>query len=177
MKTKIILILGVIGLLIGCQQTTSNSSTDTINMKDMNMKNEKFVGTLELKEWTATLPDESVVFPFGEDAIGRITYDRSGNMAVQVMKNNRSQFLSEDPLQAQPDEVVAAYSGFIGYCGNYEVNRDSKKVVHQIKISSFPNWVGQGQIRNFEFNEDELILSTDLIGSSRHKLVWRKIDN
>lgn len=58
-----------------------------------------------------------------------------------------------------------------------EVNLNSNQVVHQIKISSFPNWVGQNQIRNFEFNEDELTLSTDIIGSSRHKLVWRKIDN
>ena len=141
------------------------------------MSNEKFVGSWELKKWTAESIDKSIVFPFGEDAIGRITYDNNGNMAVQVMKNNRSKFLSEDPLQAHPDEVVVANNGFIAYCGNYEVNLNANQVVHQIKISSFPNWVGQNQIRNFEFNEDELTLSTDLIGSSRHKLVWRKIDN
>ena len=92
------------------------------------------------------------------------------------MKNNRPQFLSEDPLQGQPDEVVIAFKGFIAYSGNYEVNLNSKQVVHQIKISSFPNWVGQNQIRKFEFNEDKLTLSTDFIGPNKHKLVWRKID-
>lgn len=140
------------------------------------MSNEKFVGSWELKEWTAESIDESIVFPFGEDPIGRITYDSYGHMAVQVMKNNRYDFLSDDPLQAKPDEVVVAYNGFIAYCGNYEVNLNTNQVVHLIKISSFPNWVGQNQIRNFEFKGDELTLSTDLIGSNRHKLIWNKID-
>jgi len=148
-------------------------------MEDGNMKmtKEKFIGSWELKEWTAELIDESVVYPFGEDVIGRITYDSNGMMAVQIMKNKRNQFLSEDPLQAQPDEVVAAYNVFIAYCGNYEINHNTNQVVHQIEISSFPNWIGQNQIRNFEFIGNELTLSTDLIGSSRHRLVWIKIDN
>ncbi|NQU51284.1 MAG: lipocalin-like domain-containing protein [Bacteroidetes bacterium] len=47
---------------------------------------------------TAELKDGTIVFPFGEDALGRITYDSYGNMSVYLMKNNRPQFLSEDPL-------------------------------------------------------------------------------
>lgn len=140
------------------------------------MKNEKFIGSWELKEWTAESTDGQTVFPYGEDAKGRLTYDEFGNMSVQIMKNNRAIFLSEDPLQAQPEEVLEAYNGFIAYCGNYNVNPSSKQVVHQIKLSSFPNWVGQNQIRYFEFNKDKLILSTDIIGSSQHKLIWRKMN-
>lgn len=147
------------------------------NMENVKMSNEKFIGSWELKEWTAESAGGKIEFPFGEDAKGRITYDKFGYMAVQIMKNNRSQFLSEDPLQAQPDEVFDAYNGFIAYCGNYEVNVINNQVVHQIKISSFPNWVGQNQIRFYEFKEDKLILSTDIIGSSRHKLIWKKVNN
>ncbi|MEJ2193981.1 MAG: lipocalin-like domain-containing protein [Ignavibacteriaceae bacterium] len=146
-------------------------------MENIKSPNNKFVGSWKLKEWTAELTDGKIVFPFGEDAKGRITYDNFGNIAVQIMKNNRSQFLSEDPLQAQPDEVFEAYNGFIAYCGNYEVNLDNNQVVHHIEISSFPNWVGQNQVRNFEFKGDKLILSTDVIGSSRHKLIWKKVKN
>lgn len=154
--------------------TETDSINMSANMEYMKMSNEKFVGTWELKKWTAELNDKSIVFPFGEDAVGRITYDCNGTMSVQIMKNNRSQLFSDDPLQALPDEAIVAYSGFIAYCGNYEVIHNSNQVVHQIRISSFPNWVGQNQIRNFEFNKEELTLSTDLIGSRRHKLVWRK---
>ena len=144
-------------------------------MENIKLANQKFIGSWELEEWTAESTDGEIVFPYGEDAIGRITYDEFGNMAVQIMKNNRSQFHSEDPLQAQPDEVLDAYHGFIAYCGNFEVKLNSGEVVHKIKISSFPNWVGQNQTRYFDFSGDELILSTDLIGSSRHKLIWKKM--
>jgi hypothetical protein len=143
----------------------------------MKIINKRFIGSWELKEWTAELNEGGKVFPFGKDAIGQITYDSNGNMAVQIMKNNRPHFLSEDPLQAHPDEVVVAYNGFMAYCGNFVVNHNSGQVVHQIKISSIPNWVGQNQIRNFEFDEDMLILSTDIIGSRRHKLIWGKKNN
>lgn len=141
----------------------------------MKISNKKFVGSWELQAWTARLTNGEKVFPFSEDAIGRITYDESGRMAVQIMKNNLPPFLSEDPLQAQPDEMINTYKGFIAYCGHYQVNHSFNQVIHQIEISSFPNWVGQQQIRNYKFEEDKLILSTGVIGSSRHKLIWKKI--
>ena len=159
-----------------CKQKIDSINTSE-NKENVKMSNEKFIGSWELKEWTAELTSGKIVFPFGEDAKGRITYDDFGNMTVQIMKKNRSQFISEDPLQAQPEEVYEAYNGFIAYCGYYEVNVDNNRVVHHIEISSFPNWVGQNQIRFFEFKDDKLILSTDLIGSSRHKLIWKKLKN
>lgn len=140
------------------------------------MINEKFLGSWELKKWTAELKNGTTMFPFGEDAIGRITYDENGNMSVHLMKNNRPHFHSEDPLQAKPDEVIIAFNEFLSYCGTYELHANPDQVVHQIKISSFPNWIGQNQIRKFEFKNDKLILSTDTIGSSMHKLVWQKIE-
>ncbi|GET31536.1 hypothetical protein PbJCM13498_03990 [Prolixibacter bellariivorans] len=162
------------------RNTTQYDEADLINtvenMDDIKMKNQKFVGSWELQEWTIESKDGRIESPFGKDAIGRITYEGNGNMSVQIMRNNRPQFPSEDPLQGQPDEIVIAFKGFIAYSGNYDVDFNSKQVVHQIKISSFPNWVGQNQIRKFEFNEDKLTLSTDFIGSNKHKLVWRKID-
>ncbi len=141
------------------------------------MKTEKFVGSWELKKWTAELNDGTIIFPFGEDALGRISYESNGSMSVHLMKNNRLKFHSEDPLQAKPEEVIVAFNEFLSYCGTYKVYTNPNQVVHQIDISSFPNWTGQNQIRKFEFKEDKLILITDTIGSSKHKLVWQKIKN
>jgi hypothetical protein len=115
--TLTISLQGVFSALLSSstQSEVTDSINATINMVNKKMANEKFIGAWELKEWTAELNGDSIAFPFGEDAIGRITYDSSGYMAVQIMKNNRSKFLSDDPLQAQPDEVVVAYNGFIAY--------------------------------------------------------------
>lgn len=157
------------------QKVDLNKSAE--NTENVNMSIKNFIGSWELKEWSAELTSGKTVYPFGENVLGRITYDDLGNMAVQIMKRNRSNFLSEDPLQAQPDEVIDAYNGFIAYCGKYEVDLEDHQVVHQIEISSFPNWVGQNQMRFFEFQGDKLILSTDLIGLSRHKLIWEKTKN
>lgn len=139
--------------------------------------NEKFFGTWELKKWTAEINNGAEIFPFGEDVVGRISYDNDSNVSVHIMKNNRPRFHSEDPLNATPDEMFTAFSEFISYCGTYEAYNNPDQVVHRIKISSFPNWTGHNQIRKFEFIDDKLILRTDTIGSSRHKLVWQKIKN
>ena len=138
------------------------------------MKNEKFIGSWELIKWTAELTDGTIVFPFGEDALGKITYESNRSMSVHLMKNNRPHFHSEDPLQAKPHEVIVAFKEFLSYCGSFEVYNNPDQVVHRIKMSSFPNWTGQNQIRKFEFKGDKLILSTNTIGSSKHKLVWQK---
>lgn len=140
----------------------------------MKAGNEKFIGTWQLKEWTAELNNGSLVFPAGENVTGQLTYDANWKMAVLIMKNDRPRFISEDPIQALPDEMLAAYDGFIAYCGSYEVDLKADQVIHHIKISFFPNWVGQNQTRNFEFQENLLILSTSVIGSGKHKLIWMK---
>ena len=140
----------------------------------MNLNNKQFVGSWELLEWATESIDGRKEYPFGTDPIGQITYESNGSMSVMIMKNNRTRFLSEDPFQGQPDEVIDAFNGFIAYSGIYIVTPGSNQVVHQIRISSFPNWTGQDQIRKFEFHEGKLTLSTDLIGPNRHKLVWRK---
>ncbi|MCB0671931.1 MAG: lipocalin-like domain-containing protein [Lewinellaceae bacterium] len=48
-------------------------------------------------------------------------------------------------------------------------------MIHHIKISSFPNWSGQNQARNYSFNGYLLTLSADPINSRIHQLVWKKM--
>ena len=134
----------------------------------------QFIGSWELHEWRAESMEGDIVYPFGPDAIGEIVYNDDGHMSVQIMKPNRAKFVSDDPLEGQRDEILSAYKGFIAYSGTYEVNEKSNQVFHHIKISSFPNWVGQKQIRNFEFRDNLLILSTDFIESRKHRLIWHK---
>lgn len=176
MKKIIIISLCIVLSVISCKQNAETIKTSE-KKENVIIANEKFDGSWELKEWTAELTSGEIVYPYGEDAKGVLTYDKFGNMAVQLMKNKRPKFLSEDPLNAQPEEVWDAYNGFIAYSGSYEADTSSNKVIHHIRLSSFPNWVGQNQIRYYEFKDDNLILSTDLIGSSKHKLIWEKLNN
>jgi Lipocalin-like domain len=135
---------------------------------------QKFVGNWELLEWKAESDNGKTIHPFGSDAKGVIAYDGQGRMAVQIMKANRPAFLSQDPLQGKPEEKIDAYDGFLAYSGSYQVDEALGQVIHNVNISSFPNWIGQAQVRDFKFKDDLLILSTAMIGSWRHKLIWKK---
>ncbi len=135
----------------------------------------KFVGTWELVEWRSESSDGKRDYPLGPDAIGWISYGTDGNMFVQIIRRDRPHFTSQDPLQGEPDEIVSAYTGQLAYCGSYTVDTDAGQVIHDIKISAYPNWVGQKQIRYYKLEGDTLTLSTAFIASRRHKLIWKRL--
>jgi Lipocalin-like domain len=56
-----------------------------------------------------------------------------------------------DPLEAwRPRSSSAAYDGYIGYCGRYNVNEEERSVTFQLELSSYPNWTGSTQKRFVE---------------------------
>src|SRR5215212_3953336 len=136
---------------------------------------DQFIGVWNLIKWTAKQADGQLLYPYGQDAIGQILYDSGGNVMVEIMKRNRKSFGSNDFLLGSVEEVLAAYNGFVAYCGTYNIDPVAKKVIHHVRISSFPNWVGQDQIRYYDFRNDLLILQAPAISMAQHELTWNKI--
>lgn len=138
----------------------------------------RFVGTWSLQSFHATTPDGSVVYPFGEAAVGRITYDPFGRMSVQLMEGERPALSVADPRGAPDHEVVSAFGSYIGYLGRYIVDEKAGEIVHHLEVASIPNWVGSDQLRRFEFDGDSLTLSTPPIVIDgvpvESVLVWQK---
>lgn len=134
------------------------------------------IGTWRLVSWVNRTRGQ-VTYPFGQDAIGYITYNDDGYMFVAIMTTNRQQFSSGDPLGGSTAEKAAAAETHVSYCGTYEIQ--ANKVVHHIKISSFPNWVGVDQERIFELKKNKLLLSTPpLLLSGKQQtahLVWERV--
>ena len=81
-------------------------------------------------------------------------------MAVQIMRRDRDNFSTPDPLNVSADEARAAFVGFIGYYGSFTVDSAAGTVTHTLEVASIPNWVGSEQVRFFEFDGDRLTLST-----------------
>lgn len=69
---------------------------------------DQFVGTYALRSFEVRRSDGSVAYPFGHDAVGRITYDEAGRIAAQIMRLDRPPFASGDMLSGTSDEVAAA---------------------------------------------------------------------
>jgi hypothetical protein len=138
-----------------------------------------FVGTYALRSCETLRSDGSVSYPFGQDAVGRITYDKAGRMAVQIMQLDRPLFMSDDPLDGTSDEISAAWAGFLSYAGQYKIDETAGIVTHQIEMSSFPNWVGAAQVRHFQLDGLRLDLTTppfvygaDVVVGA---LVWERV--
>ena len=135
---------------------------------------ERLVGTWHLVSYETIEPDGGRGRPFG-NAVGRLTYDASGNMTGQVMRPNRSRVeLGEGSAQ----QVRAAYTGYIAYFGTYDIAADGQSVVHHVHGALNPAWVGGDQIRGLRFEEDRLVLHAEVPKAGaivRHVLTWKRI--
>jgi hypothetical protein len=136
---------------------------------------EQFIGTWNLIRWIAKPANGDLFYPFGKDAVGTIVYDATDHVMVCIMKKERMLFTSSDFLQGSVEEVLAAYNGFVAYFGTYVIDKAEKKVIHRIQLSSFPNWVGQDQVRYYDLRNDFLTLRAPVIGTTQHELLWQKV--
>jgi hypothetical protein len=141
------------------------------------MAKEQFVGIWRLISYELRRADGQVTYPLGKGAVGYIMYDESGYMSVTVMGADRLKFSSEVAQRGTDTEKVKAFDTYLSYCGKYKVQ--GAKVIHQVEVSLYPNWVGVDLERTFEFEGDRLSLSAP--ASSRFgaqytaRLVWERV--
>jgi hypothetical protein len=93
---------------------------------------------------------------YGPHPAGYLMYDATGHVCVQLMNTTRPKWKDEDFPSS--DEALAAYMGFGGYCGRYEVHAAEHYVVHVPEAAIGPNWIGRAYKRTFELNGDQLEL-------------------
>jgi hypothetical protein len=105
------------------------------------------IGTWKLLSWENRSVEEDgrISYPLGEDATGYIMYNQDGYMFVAIMSPYRLKFAGGDLLSGTTEEEAQAEETFLSYCGRYELRED--RVIHQIELSSFPNWVSVDQER------------------------------
>jgi Lipocalin-like domain len=141
---------------------------------------EQLTGTWKLLSWKIEQADGELIDPpLGPDPSGWIMYHPAGHMCATLMRPDRLKFASSNLMEATPEEITAAFEGYISYCGSYEVNEQERFVIHRLELSWFPNLVGTEQKRHFELAGDRLTLKTPpltLLGESQvHRLVWERM--
>jgi hypothetical protein len=143
------------------------------------VKAEDLVGTWRLRTWKNVGSDGSVVDPLGEHPVGYIFYNHDGYMSVEIMEANRAPYRDPDVFGGTPTERSEAISTYLSYSGPYEVLADRDTVIHHIEVSSFPNWIGNAQVRFAKLEGGQLTLSTKPMtfqGVERKaELVWERV--
>jgi hypothetical protein len=131
----------------------------------------KFIGNYKLISFD-NLDEKGVSRPSQYD-VGRIMYDASGQMAVQLMVSSR--------VKANPTtdaERLAAYRTYFAYYGGYSVDEAKGTIVHHLQGSTSPASVGTDFVRYYKFSSDGKRLTLqvkDAQGRVTGALVWERL--
>jgi hypothetical protein len=143
------------------------------------VKAEDLVGTWRLRSWKNLGSDGSAVDAVGENPVGYIFYNDDGFMSVEIMAAQRAPYRTPDPFGGSAEERSEAISTYLSYSGPFEVLTDQDTVIHHIEVCSYPNWIGNAQVRFAKLDGDRLTLSTKPMtfqGVERTaELVWERV--
>ena len=183
-KTLYLLSLFIFLLINGCAELNygmDNGKADATEGRIHSMSREvspEVVGSWKLVSFYSQDARGKVSYPFGKNAIGRLSYEPNGRMAVQIMNSGRPGFASGDPLVTSETEIRIAFGGYTAYYGTYSVNPHEQTIVHHIEAALLPNWVGTDQRRQFEFDGKYLTLKGPLLLGGVQgvvSLVWERL--
>jgi hypothetical protein len=123
-------------------------------------ESERLIGTWRLVAYEGHDSTGQRVYPIGKHVTGQLFYDTDGNMSAHIMRTDRPTFASNDLGQGTDAEVRAAFEGHTSYFGTYTVDPVKQTVTHHVKGCSYPNWIGNDQVRYYKFDGVRLLLST-----------------
>jgi len=147
-------------------------------MGDKRPSTQDLVGTWRLISY-AELDDTGATYPWGENVVGRITYEPGGRMAVQMARSDRPRLSASDLAALKPDEYREAFLSYFSYFGRYTMQEGA--VVHHVESASTADWVGTDQVRYCEIAGRRLTLRTpqlDLTDGRKGVLVavWERME-
>lgn len=120
----------------------------------------QFAGTWKLISSEMRTSDGKILYPLGEDCVGRIIFDAEGNFSAQLMRPGRPEFASGDLLRGTDEEIRAAYQGYVAFWSKIELDEDNRQFTYEVEGSLFPNWIGHSNLRYYEFEGDRVTFKT-----------------
>ena len=140
----------------------------------------RLAGVWSLVAYTDEHEDSDDTQPFGPDPQGFLIYTADGFVSAQLMEPCRPAFHSSDWHHGTPEEYRASGSGYIAYCGTYEVDEGKATVTHIPSVSLLPNLIHGRQSRSIDLQGDRLVLraaSAPVAGGLNvtSRLQWKRI--
>lgn len=134
-------------------------------------------GTWSLVAADKILPDGETARDYGERPKGRLVVDAQGRYSLQIFKAERPRFASDSKAEGSADEFRSAVMGSSTHYGAMTIDEQAKTLVFSIEGSSFPNWEGTTQRRQYTLDGAELRYEVPARADGSIPVsVWRRID-
>jgi hypothetical protein len=123
------------------------------------------------------LPGGARARDYGERPKGRLIVDADGRYSLQILKSERLRFAEDSKADGTGDEFKSAVMGSSTHYGTLAIDDKAGQLVFSIEGSSFPNWEGTVQRRQYELEGDELSYRVPpRADGSIPVSVWRRLD-
>jgi hypothetical protein len=134
-------------------------------------------GTWIMTSAYEVLADGTRTTHYGEHPQGLFMVDNQGRYSMQIFRPNRPKFASGIKAQGAPDEYRDAVVGSSTHTGRVVVDTIHHKLVFHIETSSFPNWEGTEQIRDYVVADGTLTYSVPANASGNGTIaysIWQR---
>ncbi len=157
MTNRQIFVVAVLGLLVAASELPR---AELQNPRPAPGAASKIVGAWQLVTRTVRKADGTVLSDpvLGDKPLGRLFYDASGLMMLQMMRVGRSTAIGTpaNPRDATNARVVLGYDS---YFGRYTIDERAGTITHRVEGSLFPEDLGKDFVRRFTLDGDTLTLS------------------
>lgn len=134
-------------------------------------------GTWSLVAADKLLPNGETARDYGEHPKGRLIVDAHGRYSLQIFRSERVRFASDSKTEGSADEFRSATMGSSTHYGAMAIDEQAKLLVFSIEGSSFPNWEGTTQRRQYTLDGAELRYEVPpRADGSIPVSVWRRLD-
>jgi len=156
---KLILLIGV-ALTVSLPFTDGGaSSISTSAAAAADVRPLVLEGTWVMDSAYEVLADGQRTTNYGEHPKGLLMVDKSGRYSLQIFRPDRSKFASGVKSTGTAEEYREAVLGSSTHTGHVSIDSDGHKLVFMIEASSFPNWEGSRQVRDYTFQNGILTYS------------------
>jgi hypothetical protein len=122
-----------------------------------------FVGTWRLVHSISINADGEKEYPYGDDAIGYITYSDTGIMAVHISRKSR----------AEARDLSDLKHDYLAYFGRYELDTEKQVVRHFVEGQLFPGDHPEVLVRKYRFDGD--LMSLKPVDATNREILWQRV--
>jgi len=115
---------------------------------------------------------------YGEHPTGLMIIDADGRYSIQIFRPGRTSFASGIKAKGLPEEYRDAVLGSSTHFGRVKVDPAAHQLMFDVEASSFPNWEGKRQVRNYTYADGVLSYAVPASAAGDGTIaysVWRRV--